>query len=1067
VAYSSTKHVNFDGSSERVDMGDVLDFERTDSFSISFWCRFTSTSAMTIVSKMGGASDYKGFQVYVQSHVRLQLVSAWSSSNQLDVRTTTTIHDGNWHHVLITYGGTSTPGGCHIYIDDTDEALTTVTNNLTASITTANTLQFGDRSASGLPYTGDLDEMAIWDAELTSGEVTAVYNSGVPNDLTLLSTASDLVGWWKMGDGDTFPTLQDSGVAGTNLTCPDLSTSGNDGTPTNMESGDVSSDVAGGRASTFNGTDEYVTMGNVLAFEYTDDFSISFWFKSSTSGGYFVCKQNTTTYRGYGVALTGTAGIDLWLRNDNGSSNAIHVETTASGLNDGAWHHVVATWAGNASPVAADATLYVDGVADTSVLLDNLSATLVTTAPLNIAARNNGTDAFRTGEIDDVAIYDAELSSAEVTAIYNSGSPNDLRGLATAANLVGYWRMGDGATSPTIPDVLPQYEPLTTSIYLQSDAQTETVQFASPLTTPNTQAFTMGVWIKRVGGATERTVMCKCRVASEADWMLRVHTTGIRAEWQEGAALTNFITKNGLTWNDGNWHLLLMTFDGGGTPSTGTKLYWDGALQTVGGGNHTISRVGAVGNLTVGGLQTGASTTTDHFYQANVCHEFLYDKELSAAEVATIYGGGIPQDLSLVGPTSNLKHWCALGDGDAVGAGNMIDLSTSGIDGEFVNGESGDFLADVPTATGNDGTMTNMDATNFVDGAPGGFSYASFDFDGVNEYVTMGNVLGLEYNQAFSFSCWAKTSASGSSQILLAKEGDLAARRGYKLYLNSSGLFVVQLINDAATNLLSVNTTATFNDGLWHHLVMTKSTASTASGIALYVDGSAETTATGSDTLSATLINSNELWIGASDSSGGLLPFTGNIDEVLIYDVELTAGQVADLYAFGAPVDPTALGSWSDAVGYWRMGEASFDGTMTGMAADDIVEGGGPGWEWGSVFRGRDQPLVSPIFRPAQFPTQEHGRYPVVGVFEATNLDFIDAPAIRAPIKDPLPPSLGTVTLYFKMRGVDDNGPNYTTWVATENSDPDGDQATGANTTPALVGSIVAASGVVLDSWEQ
>jgi hypothetical protein len=60
----------------------------------------------------------------------------------------------------------------------------------------------------------------------------------------------------------------------------------------------------------------------------------------------------------------------------------------------------------------------------------------------------------------------------------------------------------------------------------------------------------------------------------------------------------------------------------------------------------------------------------------------------------------------------------------------------------------------------------------------------------------------------------------------------------------------------------------------------------------------------------------------------------------------------------------------------------------------------------------------------------------------------------------------GSVTRYYRMRGVDSSTAAYTTWTATGTTDPNGVQATGGNTTPALVGTIVAASGVVMTSWQ-
>ncbi|MGI9555533.1 MAG: hypothetical protein ACR2M9_01615, partial [Cyanophyceae cyanobacterium] len=55
-----------------------------------------------------------------------------------------------------------------------------------------------------------VDELAIWGSD-QSANVSDIYNSGTPFDLSTLTTGP--THWWRMGDGDTYPNLQDSGSA--------------------------------------------------------------------------------------------------------------------------------------------------------------------------------------------------------------------------------------------------------------------------------------------------------------------------------------------------------------------------------------------------------------------------------------------------------------------------------------------------------------------------------------------------------------------------------------------------------------------------------------------------------------------------------------------------------------------------------------------------------------------------------------------------------------------------------------------------------------------------------------
>ena len=53
------------------------------------------------------------------------------------------------------------------------------------------------------------------------------------------------------------------------------------------------------------------------------------------------------------------------------------------------------------------------------------------------------------GLLDEISYWSKALSAEEIVSIYNGGKPNNLEGLS---GLVGWWRDGDSATYPTIPD---------------------------------------------------------------------------------------------------------------------------------------------------------------------------------------------------------------------------------------------------------------------------------------------------------------------------------------------------------------------------------------------------------------------------------------------------------------------------------------------------------------------------------------------------------------------------------------------------------------------------------------
>ena len=54
-----------------------------------------------------------------------------------------------------------------------------------------------------------VDELAVWDSD-QSANVSTIYDSGNVKDLDTLTTKPRH--WWRMGDGDNYPNIQDHGT---------------------------------------------------------------------------------------------------------------------------------------------------------------------------------------------------------------------------------------------------------------------------------------------------------------------------------------------------------------------------------------------------------------------------------------------------------------------------------------------------------------------------------------------------------------------------------------------------------------------------------------------------------------------------------------------------------------------------------------------------------------------------------------------------------------------------------------------------------------------------------------
>ena len=186
----------------------------------------------------------------------------------------------------------------------------------------------------------------------------------------------------------------------------------------------------------FNGTDEYVSAGNPTELQFTSDFSISGWFKSSSATSQRIISKDDGTNRSYFVQVSTTGVVEAAIY----TSGAKQQNDSASGLADGNWHHFVFTFENGVGT-----KLYIDNGSPTT---DSATGTLDNdTNDFEIGRREDNSKFFN-GDIDEVAVWNKVLSADDVQTIYNStnNNPGKCANLFTGGLGSGliYWnRMGD------------------------------------------------------------------------------------------------------------------------------------------------------------------------------------------------------------------------------------------------------------------------------------------------------------------------------------------------------------------------------------------------------------------------------------------------------------------------------------------------------------------------------------------------------------------------------------------------------------------------------------------------
>jgi hypothetical protein len=186
----------------------------------------------------------------------------------------------------------------------------------------------------------------------------------------------------------------------------------------------------------------------------------------------------------------------------------------------------------------------------------------------------------------------------------------------------------------------------------------------------------------------------------------------------------------------------------------------------------------------------------------------------------------------------------------------------------------------------NNGVASNGVRFSYADGAVRAGAW----FDGTNDSVVVPNSDSLSVSSALTLNAWINRPAGNTNGVIVAKWG-IGSDQSYGLRLDNANarLFV------KTTNAIS----KTFSDILvpvneWTML----SGVYDGSALRCYMNGSASTEE--QPTGGSIAQSSKTVIMGFLDITGTPFFYSGNIDEVRIYNRALTADEIKQLYRMGA-----------------------------------------------------------------------------------------------------------------------------------------------------------------------
>ncbi len=892
--------ISLDGTTDYLDIGSPATLDNLNQISLSTWV-YPNSDAGRIIDKQLN-DNTAGWKVEISSSGDIEFTVDYDGATDLQVDANANLSAASWHHVFISWDGTSNASGVKIILDG---VLQTSFNVNTSGVgnrvdDSARSVGVGCRvSGTNQCTSGRIDEMRLYSRALSAPEGMNLYNF-----------APGPIGHWKL-DENTGSTAYDS--SGNSLN----GTLGGAGVMPTWNTGKYGSGVrfyptSDSRISVADNA--ILRPGAITAEAWVMVDTISPSYQSILDKGWNAASS---------WSLYLESGTDFWFSLKNSAGTQYDASFTMT-IVPNTWYHVAGVFDGT------NVSIYVNGVKGgySSVV----SGTGFLSSTSNFIVSQSGSNVLN-GTADDVKLYNYARTQGQILEDMNGG----------VLKPVSYWKFDEGQGT-TASNSIGNEQNLT----LSSSAWSNSGKFGkawngdgakwSSIADASTNSkfdfaaaddFSISMWLK--SDSTTNPVATEYLLSkAEAGAGYRIYVEN------DGSGSVSFGVDDDATWTpgdsvnsgvdvyDGVWHHIVAIKSG----TTKIQLYVDGKLKQE---DTSIIETGTLENATTLylGDRNGANGGDEFFGDLDDVQ--IFRSALTTEQVSVLY---------------NANMQSALGSSSVSSAG-VVDRSASGeycVPGDAASclppvghwrfeEKSGTTANDV-SGNGYSGTLTN--SPTWVSGKFG----SGVNTNSASAYVNIGDPVSgdLDFNTTddFTVSAWIRTSSSLPNNGEIMYKGFGGSDPGYRLRLASTtGYFNCEIADNAAgTTQLSSGGPA-LNDGQWHYVACVLSGSGTQ--LTAYVDGIAKNAVADSE---GPLLSAKNLEIGRNSATSY---FPGDIDDVRIYRYARTPAQVAWDYNQAKPV------AW------WKMDECggtALNDSMGVIAAGTIAPGASGNTSVGSCSSG-------------------------------------------------------------------------------------------------------------------
>jgi hypothetical protein len=875
---SSNYSLNFQGS----DVIEVpLTIDGLSSVTMSVWFKTSASQTSKYLLSFPRAATNNGFDINFNSQQIRSFLSG-SSGSFSTLSSTFTYTDGNWHHVAVSYDGTSHK----MYIDGVLTALNSVSygtiNNTTGMFYIGAFNVSGSSPVSGIDEI-DTNQVAVFDYALSDG--------GVSVNGTATGQIAQLY-------GNGYSLSNPMALPSTPIAYYPLGTSAWNGQYL------AENNAIGDYVFDFDGS-SYIDCGAISVIPSATQLSVSFWANTdSTSQNQVVFGDNSSTP---------IFSFEYW-----GSINRMYFEygsnlyaylTLTSVVTAGSWHNVVLVYNASGASNTDKIKIYVDGVDKSSSMSYN--GTIPSSLNANIGdfwiGNGQNYNSPFNGEMSNVQVFNSALSGPEATTLYNYGSPiQTLANIPQNSNLKAWYKL----------DATDIYDNSTTK---WNNIEAKANNKGSMLCGYN--AWSGQALVQSYNSPVERSISIWVRRTASMGYSGVCNQQGVGGAqaysqffvWSNRGYTMSFFVPSPNKWVDfgymapDTWYHAVLT-DTGVTAAGRFKTYWNGEFA-----NSSTDLTYDLGTF-ANGFKWAGGGGVGLWSGGSIADGRLFDTVLSASEVETLYNNGAPSTLNNVKP-NNLKQWLTFENIDTSVGGGLYDKSgnnnqlTTPLYPWVAARAAGNL--NVPISALN-GLSTGMSQTNLVQSdlqTVASYSKYAMNFD-VSDYIDLTSQIVL--TSELTISCWIKSDGAVVYGITAGYNG--SADSWYRFYPAAPGGNRVDIMIDgSSTEWNFANGGTPIQNGVWQHYLLKRDSSNIWT---FYLDNVKYTT--NQPTISGSFRVDTFCRIYSSSPRY----FDGVMSNMAIWNTSLSDSQVREVYNQGLPGNLSSF-SGTAPIHWWQLGEVS------------------------------------------------------------------------------------------------------------------------------------------------